>query len=385
MRNPLTLIACVLVAVVALVGCKKAASETSGPIRVGVILPFSGDLASYGKTARDGLEQRLEEINSAGGIDGRMIELIYQDDRADPSETRKAFVKLATTDGVCAVIGPLTSTCAIQARFDAEKEKVPLITPTATNDAVTANAPYVFRTIYNDSFQGRVAGSFVAKDLKLTKAAVLTDKNSDYSKGLSEQFTKAFEAAGGKVVASEGYQQKDASFGGQLQKAKDSGAQILFVPGYPPEVPQIIKQAKVAGFEGRLCGGDGWDDEDVLQKAGDNIVGCYFVGAFAAGDDRPEVQKFREAMKERTGRDPGGFEALAYDSLTLVADAVRAAGSSNPQKVQAALLTLKDIPLITGTATISPQGDAVHTDAVVMEVVKDGDHYGKKLVGKIAP
>lgn len=181
----------------------------------------------------------------------------------------------------------------------------------------------------------------------------------------------------------EGYQQKDTDFGSQLTKVKASGAEILFVPGYPPEVPRIITQAAVAGFKGWLCGADGWDSEAVLQNAGDNLAGCFLVGAFSPEDHREPVKKFVEAMKARIGRMPGTFEALGYDSVTLLAEAIQVKGAGR-QEIRDGLAGLKEVEAITGKITLTANGDA-EKDAVILKAQKEGDKYVTKYVETISP
>ncbi len=370
-----------VLAVVALApaGCKKS---TAKQIKIGADLPLSGSLAPLGKSALEGMRLRVDQINQAGGIGGRQLVLIVEDNRGEKNDTRSAFKKLSEIDGVVAVIGPITSTNTFAAKIDAEQYHVPLITPTATNDKVTDNAHYIFRACFNDSFQGTVIATYAFNSMGVKKAAVLTDKNSDYSKGLSENFTKAFTAAGGGVTAAEGYQQKDTDFGTQLIRIKNSGAEIIFVPGYPPELPLIIKQAKVVGFTGRLCGADGWDNDAVINNSGDNIENCIIVGAFSPEDQRPMVQSFLAAAKAATGRTPGTFEALGYDSVELLAQALQK--GMDRQTLAEALHALKDVEGVSGRITLTPRGDAVKS-AVILKIARDGDKYAAKYMTSIAP
>ncbi len=374
-------------------GCKKTSSPTSraagsapagdqSPIKIGANLPLSGALAPLGKSALDGIRLRVDEINKAGGIAGRLVRLIVEDNRGEKTDTRSAFKKLAEIDDVAAVIGPITSTNTFAAKIDAEQYHVPLITPTATNDKVTDNAHYIFRACYNDSFQGTVIATYAFKEIGVKKAAVMTDKNSDYSKGLSASFTKAMEALGAQVVAAEGYQQKDTDFGTQLVRIKNSGAEIIFVPGYPPELPLIIKQAKVVGFAGRLCGADGWDNDAVINNSGDNIEGCVIVGAFSSQDQRPMVKDFIANAKAAYGRVPGTFEALGYDSMMLLAKAMEK--GTDRQVIADNLHAIKDLEGVSGRISITPRGDAVKS-AVVLKIGKNGDRYETQYVTSIAP
>ncbi len=354
----------------------------AGEIKVGVNLALSGNLASYGKATLDGIKLKTDEINAAGGIGGNKIVLIIEDNKGDQTETKNAYKKLAGSDKVVTVIGPITSTNAIAVRRDAAELKVPVISPTATNDKVTQRNSYMFRTCFNDSFQGKIAANFAIKEKKYKSAAILVDMNSDYSKGLSESFKKAFEAAGGKIITQEGYQQKDTEFGAQLRKIKESTAQTVFVPGYPPEVPLIIKQAKVIGLDARLCGADGWDNEAVINGAGNNIEGCFIVGAFSREDNRETVRNFVTSFGKTYNDKPGTFAALGYDSVSMLAEALKK--GTTPETVRDGLHTIKDFEAVTGKITVTPDGD-VEKNAVILEITREGDKYTAKYKASVSP
>jgi branched-chain amino acid transport system substrate-binding protein len=353
-----------------------------GEIKVGVNLALSGNLAPYGKATLDGIKLKADELNAAGGIGGNKILLIIEDNKGDQTETKNAYKKLAGSDKVVTVIGPITSTNAIAVRRDAAELKVPVISPTATNDKVTLRNPYMFRTCFNDSFQGRIAANFAIKEKGYKTAAILVDMNSDYSKGLSESFKKAFESAGGKIITQEGYQQKDTEFGAQLKKIKESGVQTIFVPGYPPEVPLIIKQAKVIGLDARLCGADGWDSEAVINGSGNNIEGCFIVGAFSREDKRDAVRNFVASFEKTYNDKPGTFAALGYDSVSMLAEALKK--GTTPEAVKNGLHTIKGFEAVTGKMTVTPDGD-VEKNAVILEITREGDKYIAKYRATVNP
>ena len=309
--------------------------------------------------------------------------MVVEDNKGAPAETRNSFIKLASSDKVICVIGPITSTNALTIRRDAQELKVPVISPTATNDKVTQRNPYMFRACFNDSFQGRIVASFAYKEKGIRKAAILTDMNSDYSKGLSKSFKDHFSALGGKVVAEEGYQQKETEFGSQLRRIAASGAETVFVPGYPPELPLIIKQAKVVGLTARLCGSEGWDNEPVINGSGDNIEGCFIVGAFSREDKRPVVQSFSVDFEKAFGTKPGSFQALGADSVTMLAEALKT-GATTPEATKDALRKLKDVELITGKTSITPDGD-VEKSAVILEIRHEGEKFEAKYLSTVEP
>ncbi|HCE43076.1 MAG TPA: hypothetical protein DET40_05980 [Lentisphaeria bacterium] len=357
-------------------------SGICGEIKVGVNLPLSGNLTSYGKATLDGIKLKAEEINAAGGVNGSKLVLIIEDNKGDQTETRNAYKKLAGSDKVVAVLGPITSTNAIAVRRDAAEIKVPVISPTATNDKVTLKNPYMFKACFSDSFQGKIAANYAIKDKGLKTAAILIDMNSDYSKGLCESFKKAFETAGGKVVAQESYQQKDTEFGAQLKKIKESNAQTLFVPGYPPEVQLIIKQAKVIGYDSRLCGADGWDNEAVINGSGPNVEGCFIVGAFSREDQRPAVQNFVSSFDKMYKTKPGTFEALGYDTVSMLIEALKK--GSTPEAVKDGLHAIKDFEAVTGKISVTSEGD-VEKNAVILEIGKDGGKFVGKYKATVNP
>lgn len=195
-----------MLAVVAMAGLAggDGPPPAGATIKIGLNLPLSGSLAPYGKGVMDGAKLRVKQINDAGGVNGAKIELIVEDNKGEKTDTRNVVEKLADIDKVNAIVGPITSSNAFAAKLDAAQYKVPVISPTATNDKVTANCEFMFRACFNDSFQGRIVANYALQQ-GVKKAAIMTDKNSDYSKGLSASFKKFFEAGGGKVVADEGY------------------------------------------------------------------------------------------------------------------------------------------------------------------------------------
>ncbi|MBA4386743.1 MAG: hypothetical protein C0404_02110 [Verrucomicrobia bacterium] len=358
-----------------------ANAQEKKEIKVGVCLPLSGALAAYGKSTLEGIKMRVEEINQAGGVNGVQLKLLVEDNMGDSNKAIDTYNKLAGSDGVVAVLGPITSTCALSVRRAATKLKVPVIAPTATNDKVTKDHGFMFRACFNDSFQGTVIANFAIKDAK--KAATLIDLNSDYSKGLAKSFAEAFVKNGGKMVAEEKYQQKDTDFSTQLRKVKESGAEVLFVPGYVPELPLIIKQTKAVGVPAKLCGADGWDNNETINGSGDNIEGSHIVGAFSVEDARPPVKAFLDAWNKRTnGGRPGTFEALGYDSASLAAEALKSGGT--PDAVVKGLFAIKDFEAVSGTITIDKGGDAIKS-AVILKIVKEGDKFTTKYVTTIAP
>ncbi|MCJ8329932.1 MAG: ABC transporter substrate-binding protein [Lentisphaeria bacterium] len=347
-------------------------------LKVGVILPLSLNMASFGKSSLAGAQLRVKEINAAGKF---KITLIIIDNKGGIAETKAAFKKLTSIDRVVAVIGPITSTNTLALQRVSKKAKTPIISPTATNDKVAPGSPYIFRSCFNDSFQGLIVATYAIKNMKYTKAAIVTDMGSDYSKGLSESFKKSFIAGGGKIVSEQKYQNTDTEFNAQLIKIKDSGAQVIFVPGVPPGLPLIIKQAGTMGLKASFCGADGWDSDAVLQNSGSKIVGSFIVGAFSAEDTRPIVKNFLKALPNA-----GSFEALGYDAISMLAEALKT--GTKRSDIVLGLHAIKGLDAVTGSITVDAKGDSIKS-AVILEIIKGEKKgkivYEKKYISTVKP
>lgn len=375
-RNVFTLLC------LAMIPLQGGVEAQEAPVRIGLIHPLSGPLAPYGKSSLQGVRMRMDELDAAGGIGGRRIELVIEDDKGDATQSIHAFNKLAGTDKVVAIIAPITSTNALAVRPQAKKLMIPAISPTATNDKVTLKNPFMFRACFTDSFQGVIIAGYARKELKAGSAAVMKDINSDYSKGLCASFIAAFRAGGGTIAAEEGYQQGDTDFGTQLKKIKESKADIVFVPGYPPEVPLIIKQAKVLGLDAKLCGADGWDDDTVVNGSGDSVEGCFLVGAFSREDKRAAVQDFVRRYTEKYGSEPGTFGALGYDTVSLLAEAMK--NGVTPENIRHGLAKIRDFEAVTGRITMTDDGDAVKP-AVILEIARSGAGFAARYKATVSP
>ncbi|CAM3516926.1 ABC transporter substrate-binding protein [Hydrogenibacillus schlegelii] len=348
-----------------------------GEVKIGLNLELSGNVSSYGTSAANGAELAAEELNKQGGIDGMTIKLVKQDNRSDNAESANVAVRLMTQDQVSAIIGAATSGNTKAMIQLSTENKVPVVSPTATAASVTVDEktgqvhPYMFRACFIDPFQGKVAAQFALNDLKAKTAAVYIDSSSDYSKGLAASFIDTFKAAGGTIVAEESYVQKDTDFRSTLTRIKDKNPDVLYVPGYYEEVGLIIKQARELGYTGPIVGGDGWDSPTLLELAGKEALNnTFFTNHYSSEDPDPAVQAFVKAYKDKFGKTPDGFAALGYDAMYLLADAIKRAGSSDPEKIAQALAETKDLQLVTGKISIDENHNPVKAAAIIE--FKDG-------------
>lgn len=357
----------VLCASMLFVGCAKKADDT---IKIGGIFPLSGDVAVYGIGARNGVELAIKEINAAGGINGKQVVLISEDDEGNPEKSVNAYKKLTTKDGVKMVIGSLTSGCTIAITDLAQAQKVILMAPAATQESVTDAGNYIFRACFIDPFQGTVGGKFASQNLNAKNAAVLYDITNDYSIGLYENFKIEFEKNGGKVVAAESYSANDKDFNAQLTKIKNANPDVVYLPDYYATVSLIAKQLRAQGISAPMIGADGWDG--IIDNAGDEVLNGFFSNHYAADSTDSKVKLFVSSYKADYNETPVSFAALAYDCMFLLKDAMVASGSTtDSEAIRAALENIKG-SYVTGNLTFDAKHNPVKS-AVIVEIVKDTD------------
>jgi branched-chain amino acid transport system substrate-binding protein len=347
----------------------KADTGASGDIVIGGIFPLSGGVAVYGVEARKGIELAIAEINAAGGIGGKNLVLISEDDEGDAVKSVNAFRKLTSRDKVQIVIGSLTSGCTIAVSSLAQNQGVVLMAPAASNEAVTDAGDYVFRACFIDPFQGTVGGLFAANEIKAKRAAVLYDNGNDYSVGLQENFAKSFSANGGSVVASEVYNTGDVDFNAQLTRIKAANPDVVYLPDYYNTVALIAKQLRAQGINTPIVGADGWDG--LQENAGDEVLNGFFTNNFTADSTAPKVVNFVKAFQAKYNSLPNAFAALGYDSAYLIRDAIISAGSADATAVRDALAKTNGA-YVTGNITFDAKRNPIKS-AVVLELVKGSD------------
>jgi branched-chain amino acid transport system substrate-binding protein len=362
-----------------LAGC-SGATESSGEsktIKVGVNLELSGGVASYGESLEKGIDIAVSEINKSGGVDGIKLDIIKTDNKSETAEATNGAIKLTSQDKVTAIIGAATSGNTVAQAQIANDTKTILLTPSGTSPNVTVADngklnEYVFRTSFIDPFQGIVAANFASKELKVKNVAIFADSASDYAKGLAASFKETYKKAGGKIVAEEAYVGKDTDFRATLTRIKAKNPEFIFIPGYYEEVGLIVKQAREMGITVPLMGADGWDSPKLIELAGPDALNNTFITNHYTSEDPDEtIQKFVTTFKEKyNGESPNAFNALGYDTVYLLADAIKRAGGTDTAKIKEALAKTKDLSLITGVITIDKNHNPIKS-ATVLEY-KDG-------------
>lgn len=365
------------------VGALIAISPLRGQdIVVGEFASLTGSEATFGINSSNGVELAKEEINNAGGVLGRKIRIVVEDDQSKPGQPSAAVKKLINSDKAIAILGEIASSKSLEAAPICQQAKIPMISPGSTNPRVTEVGDYVFRVCFIDPFQGTVMAKFTLDNLKAKKVAILTDVRNDYSVGLTKYFKEYFTAHGGQVAMERSFSGggTDKDFRAQLTAVKGVQPDAIFVPGYYTEAGLIAKQARSLGIKVPLMGGDGWDSPKLSEIGGSAVDGCYFSTHFSAQDQNPKVQDFVNKYRTKFNAMPDGMAPLGYDAMMILADAIKTAGGPDPAKVRDALANVKNYDGITGKITIDDKRNA-NKSAVVLKVNGKQNDY----VATIAP
>jgi len=348
---------------------------TNAKVKVGVVVPVSGGIATFGQENINGIKLALKKVKNA-----KDIELISEDDKSESIEAANAVRKLINVDKAQIVIGEVTSSNTLAMASIAQEAKVPLFSPAATNEKVTQVGNFISRACFTDDFQGVVMAKFAVDTLKKKNGVIVIDNSSDYSKGLAKSFKDEFLKIGGKLATNDEltYVQKDMDFGSLLRKIKRANPDVIFLPGYYTEVGLIIKQARQLGITAPFLGGDGWDSPKLFEIAGEAIAGNYISSHFAPDDKDPKVQGFVKEYEKTYGQKPGAMAALGYDAMLIVAESIAKAKTKTAVDINTALVATKNFNGITGSITIDEKRNSKKA-AVVLETTKTSFVFKNKV------
>ncbi len=379
-----SIILAVMMTLVIFTGCSQPASTNTDEILVGVNYELSGDVATYGQSSVEGIELAIEEINKAGGVDGKQIKLVKYDNKSEPAEATTLATKLMTQDKVLAVMGPATSGSFKATIPVAIQNKIPVVSGSATADDVTVDASgvkeYAFRICFNDSYQGTAMAQYALNNLSKKKAVVIMDSSSDYGKGLAENFIKTFEAGGGTIVAKEAYVAKDTDFNAILTAIKGEDFDVIFIPGYYNEAGLIIGQARALGIDVPILGADGFDSPTLLDLAGAEALNdVFFSNHYSSLDQDPVVVEFIKNFKEKYNKEPDAFNALGYDLAKFVVDGIKRAENLDGESVKNALASTTNFVGVTGSFSVDENHNPVKS--IVVIGLKDGVQDSSEKVG----
>ncbi len=336
----------------------NACAKSENNILIGEYGSLTGGTATFGQSTHKGVELATEEVNASGGLLGKKVKVITEDDQSKPEEAKTAVLKLIKQNRVIAVLGEVASSRSLAAAPECQKSKIPMISPASTNPKVTEVGDYIFRACFVDSFQGEGMAKFAREALQLNRVAILKDIKNDYSVGLADFFEKTFRKLGGTVVEIQSYSEGDIEFRAQLTSIKSKHPDGIFIPGYYTEVGLIARQAHELGLHVPFLGGDGWDSPKTLEIGGPAVSGSYFSTHYAADDPDFRVQGFIQKFKSKYGSMPDAMAVLGYDAAQILFDSIRRAGSEDPTKIRDAIATTKDLSGVSGLISIDKNRNA---------------------------
>ncbi|MFU7515129.1 ABC transporter substrate-binding protein [Clostridium sp. HCS.1] len=362
-----------------LIGCGSSSSD-SEIIKIGGIGPLTGSASTYGNSAKEGASLLIKEINDAGGINGKKIELIFEDDGATPDGAMQAFNKLVDKDGVSAILGGVTSGATLAIAKNSTERQIPMITPTGTEPSITnEGGEYMFRGCFIDSFQGEILAKYTTDNLNKKTAAVLYNAGSDYSIGIAKAYKETLEKNGGTVVEYLSYNDGDTDFKAQLTKIKGSNPDVIVLPDYYNVVGLIAKQARDISITSQLLGGDGWESEELASIGGDSVDGALYINHYYSGDTSPIVKNFVDSYKKEYNKEPDAFAALAYDSAKILVEAIKNANSTDGEAIKDELAKT-EVESVTGKISFNEERSAIK-GAVIIKL----EGGNKVLADKINP
>ena len=359
----------VLVCTASMVFAGGGGQRDSNAVSIGAIFPLSGPVAHFGNESRDGALLAVEEINAAGGLLGRQLVLISEDDQGSCELTINAFTRLRQMHNVPVVVGSSTSGATIAVSTLAQQSGVVLISPSATNINVTHAGNFVFRACFIDPFQGVVGAEFAYNELGSRRAAILFDAGADYNTGLAEAFRNQFRSLGGTIVADEAYQTGDVDFNAQVTRIRAANPDVVYLPNYYQDVSLQIRQLRAQGVNTALVGGDGWDG--LIDHIGDEGLNGFWSAGFAADTTEPRGVAFVNAFQRRFNRPATQFAALGHDSMMIVAEAIRAANSFEPAAIRDAMARTNG-PFITGNIRFDADRNPIKGAAIMEISRRDG-------------
>lgn len=365
-----------LLALLLAAGCAHAPppAPTQAPgIHVAALLSLTGVNAGFGLSVLDGARLAEAEVNANGGLLGSPLTLDVVDDQGDAAWAGQEAARLGADPSVLALIGEVTSGLSLRVAQEAQRAGLPMVTPSATNPAVTEVGDFIFRACFIDPNQGQAMAHYAWETLGVRRAGMLVDESSSYSRSLAESFEAAFTASGGEV-SRQVYRGGDADFGAQLSALTEANPEVLYLPGYYPDVARIAAATRSAGLQTPLLGGDGWESSELLLLGQESVLNGLFTTHFAPDDPNPATRAFAAHFEQRYARPPDALAALGYDAVELIAAAIRSAGAADRESIQRALAKVVAFPGLSGPLTVGADHNP-QKPAVILRVTPTGFAY----------
>lgn len=346
-------------------------------ILIGSLFANSGAYTAYGQPQTNAVQLAVEEINAAGGVNGKQLELVEYDYSSEETEASSLAIRLATEDQVSLIIGPDTSGSSLAALQQASQYNIPLLSPSASLDDFTVDSSgevvdTAWRVAYSDSYQGEALAQFAVEEFGATKAAILGDNSSDYAVGLVTTFEESFP---GEVVITENFTADETDFSAVLTNIAGTDFDILFVPGYYEQAGPIIKQAREMGITQPILGPDGFGNSQLYELAGTtNLNDVFYTTQFSSLSEEEHVQNFLTNYEEKFGQSADMFSAMAYDATYVAKEAFERAGSAAPSAVNAELGKTSGFVGVTGTFSFDELHNPIKSVTIVE--VQNGKDVG---------
>ena len=342
-------------------------------IKIGFNVPLTGFAAADGKSALNGAQLAVEQINGAGGINGDMLELVIYDDQASPKEAVPIAQKLIEKDGVIAAVSGSYSGSTRAAAGIFQESKVPYIAAYAIHPDITRAGNYVFRTSFVGEVQGR-AGAKLVGDIMGFKTAVIVTIKNDFGQSLAAGFKESAEDFGIKVLGEYEYSISDRQFGPIVSKIRADKPDVIYATGYFFTAGPLVSQLRAAGIKTQVIGQEGYDSQNYIKIAGAAAEGTIITTSLDRGSKSAETQGFIEAFEAKTGHKSDMVAASSHTAIKVIAAAIKSAGTSDRAAIRDAIAAT-NLTASTGKISFNDLGEVLKS--VQVQIVKDGNwqHY----------
>lgn len=379
-----------MLAATALAGCGGGAktetpaagssADSSDTVKIGFLGALTGDVAMYGQPTLKGMKMAVEEINAAGGVNGKKLEIVEADNRGDKQEGASITQKFISRDKVVAIVGDPTTGITKVAAPICQRAGVILMSAGSTGSGVVENGDCIFRDTLLDSVAIPALLDYFSNTLKYKKVALITSDNNDYSVGMTQTLKDAIKGKDIQIVADEKVKDGDKDFSGQITNIKATNPDVIFYTGYYTEGALIMKEARKQGLKACMFGGDGLYSPKLIENGGDAVEGSMVFLGFSPEQPTPETAKFIESFKaNNNGELPGLFDAQGYDAVQIIANAMKKAGSNDPKVFKAAVAQTKDFKGVSGTITFRDNREPLKSPVYLLEI-KGGKYTLKQKV-----
>lgn len=351
-------------------GCNGTKSNTKQPIKIGAVLPLTGDSSAWGDQGKKGIESAVREINETGGIDGQPIEVVYEDSQANPRLAVSAISKLISVDKVPAVVGDIVSATTLTMAPVAEENKAVLIAPSASAPAITDAGQFIYRVWPSDLLEGSELAKWSAN--KGYKKVSIVYISTDYGLGLSKVFQQTFESLGGAILSSQGYPQEETNFKPYLTRVKSENPDAVYLISYYKDAALALKQAKEIGLGVQFLGATAVESPELVKLAGTSAEGLIYptIVDFDPANPNDSQRIFIENFRKAYNVDPDWAGSHAHDALIVIAEAMRA-GARTGDEIRQAIDKRREFSGVTGRIIFNDKGDVIDKP-VAIKTVRNG-------------